>query len=310
MHIQPQVVMHAPQYHHVAPVVQYATASLQPAIISQPVVESEHMPIQQEHNIQMEQTTWSDHQEGRVEAHQVQQEVQHEQHQAEEAQVQYQEEVQQTHDAPAAEEEFQQDVAAEQFINDAAQEAAQPQSFEDGMPVKLQVSLNHALGLTPETFPEETGNMWCQCEIMGTATQVKTQTVAKTLEPVWNETYELDWHVGQPLVFSLYHEGRQTEGNPTEVSSEQFFPNGLEGDLPLEGLEGVFMNIRVVPLIDQPAEEAAPQANVKQQIGDWLICEDGQGEFYSHQPTGQTYDQPPPELLQLIEQMEPGADAQ
>jgi hypothetical protein len=44
------------------------------------------------------------------------------------------------------------------------------------------------------------------------------------------------------------------------------------------------------------------QSVVKAQVGDWYICEDQQGEFYSHAITGQSYDQPPEELLQLMQQ--------
>jgi hypothetical protein len=45
------------------------------------------------------------------------------------------------------------------------------------------------------------------------------------------------------------------------------------------------------------AHDPAPQ--LKMEVGDWQICEDMQGEYYVHIPTGQTYDEPPPELVQL-----------
>jgi hypothetical protein len=47
------------------------------------------------------------------------------------------------------------------------------------------------------------------------------------------------------------------------------------------------------------APDAHPQAVLKMELGDWQICEDAQGEYYVHAPTGQTYDHPPPELLEL-----------
>mmetsp|Transcript_51369 Transcript_51369/g.122057 ORF Transcript_51369/g.122057 Transcript_51369/m.122057 type:complete len:568 (-) Transcript_51369:62-1765(-) len=40
---------------------------------------------------------------------------------------------------------------------------------------------------------------------------------------------------------------------------------------------------------------------VKMQLGDWMVCEDGQGEFYWHVPTQQSFDDPPPELVQLYD---------
>jgi len=186
-----------------------------------------------------------------------------------------------------------------------------PMELSEGTPVKLQVSLNHAIGLNLQNFSGD--QMWCSCKVVhtqqrDTQSECGTQYVVKTLEPVWNETFEMEWNVGDALEFIVFDSGPngdKPEGEATTVTSEQFFPNGLEGDLPIVGLDNAFLNIRVVPLVDAaPGQEAQAQASVKQQTGDWLICEDAQGEFYSYQPTGQTFDQPPPELLQLIEQMQ------
>eukprot|EP00411_Alexandrium_monilatum_P052734 CAMPEP_0175423538 /NCGR_PEP_ID=MMETSP0095-20121207/48315_1 /TAXON_ID=311494 /ORGANISM="Alexandrium monilatum, Strain CCMP3105" /LENGTH=164 /DNA_ID=CAMNT_0016722801 /DNA_START=26 /DNA_END=516 /DNA_ORIENTATION=+ len=44
-----------------------------------------------------------------------------------------------------------------------------------------------------------------------------------------------------------------------------------------------------------------PAAMTKMQIGVWNIAEDAQGEFYCNTITGETYDQPPPELLSLMQ---------
>lgn len=46
----------------------------------------------------------------------------------------------------------------------------------------------------------------------------------------------------------------------------------------------------------QPGERPAM---ILQELGDWMICEDGQGEFYWHTPTSQSHDTPPAELLIL-----------
>jgi hypothetical protein len=52
----------------------------------------------------------------------------------------------------------------------------------------------------------------------------------------------------------------------------------------------------------QMAQTAAQgQVHTKGQIGDWLILEDAQGEFYQYAPTGQQFDQPPAELIQLVQ---------
>lgn len=50
------------------------------------------------------------------------------------------------------------------------------------------------------------------------------------------------------------------------------------------------------------AEQNPGEAVVKGQVGDWLICEDSAGEFYSHAQTQESFDQPPEELLRLLEQ--------
>jgi len=36
------------------------------------------------------------------------------------------------------------------------------------------------------------------------------------------------------------------------------------------------------------------------QLYDWQICEDAQGEYYVHTPSGKTFDQPPQQLVQLM----------
>lgn len=51
-----------------------------------------------------------------------------------------------------------------------------------------------------------------------------------------------------------------------------------------------------------PAATYAAQANtgqpvLKATVGAWQICQDNLGEYYVHVPSGQSFDQPPPELL-------------
>eukprot|EP00811_Abedinium_folium_P009736 NODE_18999_length_864_cov_14.001357.p1 GENE.NODE_18999_length_864_cov_14.001357~~NODE_18999_length_864_cov_14.001357.p1 ORF type:complete len:186 (-),score=46.01 NODE_18999_length_864_cov_14.001357:199-756(-) len=45
-----------------------------------------------------------------------------------------------------------------------------------------------------------------------------------------------------------------------------------------------------------PPQQAAVE---KLRLGNWIICEDAQGEFYHNALTGQSYDDAPPELLAL-----------
>jgi len=58
------------------------------------------------------------------------------------------------------------------------------------------------------------------------------------------------------------------------------------------------------PAHAQEIPGAAPQpgqkeAAVKMRIGHWSVCEDEHGEFYHNGTTGETFDQPPPALLDL-----------
>jgi len=48
-----------------------------------------------------------------------------------------------------------------------------------------------------------------------------------------------------------------------------------------------------------PQGAATNPAKLKQQLGDWMICEDAQGEFYMNARTQQSFGQPPAELVQL-----------
>jgi cyclophilin family peptidyl-prolyl cis-trans isomerase len=51
----------------------------------------------------------------------------------------------------------------------------------------------------------------------------------------------------------------------------------------------------------QPAGAGAMQAPVvRQRVGEWAICDSPQGVLYHHTPTGQTFDQPPPQLAQFL----------
>jgi len=48
----------------------------------------------------------------------------------------------------------------------------------------------------------------------------------------------------------------------------------------------------------QPLQE---EATVKMTVGVWSVCEDQQGEYYHNGTTGQTFDSPPPEFVELLQ---------
>ena len=62
-----------------------------------------------------------------------------------------------------------------------------------------------------------------------------------------------------------------------------------------------FATLQQTPqVIQQQAAPQVAQSIVKLEIGEWLVCEDAQGEFYFHAPSGQSFDQAPPELVEFI----------
>lgn len=79
---------------------------------------------------------------------------------------------------------------------------------------------------------------YCVCEIAGKPdSKVQTEIIYEELSPVWNfEAGIVDYEPGDSLIFSLYDEpdgcmtiplGRLT------IASEQFYPDGFRGRLPL-----------------------------------------------------------------------------
>jgi len=56
------------------------------------------------------------------------------------------------------------------------------------------------------------------------------------------------------------------------------------------------------PVAPVMPDQNQTKTTVRSQIGDWAICMDQQGEFYYHFPTSQSYDRPPPELVQYYQE--------
>merc|ERR1712183_1148068 len=101
-------------------------------------------------------------------------------------------------------------------------------------------------------------NMVCVCEVKhgdrrAKATKWQTKQVKKSLDPQWNETEEMeDWRPGESLEFVVYDHGwvgSKTEGRVT-LPSEKFYPHGFHGALPLDGIPGATLSVRVAPAND------------------------------------------------------------
>mmetsp|Transcript_591 Transcript_591/g.1180 ORF Transcript_591/g.1180 Transcript_591/m.1180 type:complete len:498 (-) Transcript_591:214-1707(-) len=121
---------------------------------------------------------------------------------------------------------------------------------------KLAVSVIQAQGL--KHMNSFTGDHpYVVCEVKHAAhragkTKVETKPVKEgdTLNPVWNETHDLEpWHPGEPLTFTIYDKGllgSKTEGTVT-LPGELFFSNpmGFSGALPISGLSQALLTVAV-----------------------------------------------------------------
>jgi len=118
---------------------------------------------------------------------------------------------------------------------------------------KLAVSIIQAYGLNH--MNHFTGDHpYCVCEVKHsdkhaktTKVETKPVTTGDTLNPIWNETHELEpWHQGEPLEFTVYDKGlisSKTEGKV--VLPPTFFPNGFSGTLQFSGLPHALLSISV-----------------------------------------------------------------
>eukprot|EP00928_Gymnodinium_smaydae_P036671 TRINITY_DN255_c0_g7_i1.p1 TRINITY_DN255_c0_g7~~TRINITY_DN255_c0_g7_i1.p1 ORF type:complete len:2183 (-),score=436.61 TRINITY_DN255_c0_g7_i1:285-6833(-) len=116
---------------------------------------------------------------------------------------------------------------------------------------KLNVSIVSASGLKHKNFTGD--HLFCECYVQHVSSREKTakcttKQVDNCLDPVWNEAFELDpWQVGEALLFTVYDRGMicsKTEGK-VKLQSASFYPAGFEGVLPIDGLPGATLTVRV-----------------------------------------------------------------
>eukprot|EP00928_Gymnodinium_smaydae_P046234 TRINITY_DN307_c0_g2_i1.p1 TRINITY_DN307_c0_g2~~TRINITY_DN307_c0_g2_i1.p1 ORF type:complete len:305 (+),score=77.45 TRINITY_DN307_c0_g2_i1:61-975(+) len=130
---------------------------------------------------------------------------------------------------------------------------AHAQQHEQLPPQTLEVSILEAHGLSHLNFTGD--NMYTHVQIprgmLHHSPSLETQRQQNTLDPVWNELHDLEgWVPGEPLVFTVYDEGMvgsKKEGK-AQLNSEDFYPQGFEGPLALEGLQDATLIVRVVPV--------------------------------------------------------------
>jgi len=108
-------------------------------------------------------------------------------------------------------------------------------------------------------------HVWAACEIVKPgahhfwqhANKCQTSKISKDLNPQWNEMHHLDgFRPGDSLKFTVYDQmtgiGHDSmlgsrEGTAT-IQTQDFYPNGFEGQLLLEGRADAVLEVRIVPL--------------------------------------------------------------
>jgi len=100
-------------------------------------------------------------------------------------------------------------------------------------------------------------DVYCVCEIQGKpdAPKVQTKAVKNTCDPMWDHEAEvMEFAVGDTLAFHVYDQGVDKQDDylgTLTVTSEQFYPVGFEGELPLSDVgRGIqaFLMLKIVPL--------------------------------------------------------------
>ncbi|CAJ1420282.1 unnamed protein product [Effrenium voratum] len=115
------------------------------------------------------------------------------------------------------------------------------------------------------------------CLVSPSATPAfQTQVCYQTLDPNWDEEYEIHYEPGADLVFQVldkddtYGSERHDIGDDFLgeicLASEEFFPNGFESDVMLDGVpdgKAAFLRLRII--VDEDEEDFSP-AQLQQQI--------------------------------------------
>jgi len=106
------------------------------------------------------------------------------------------------------------------------------------------------------------------CEVQHANGEVETKADTKpvtegdTLNPVWDETLELEsWQPGESLKFTVYDKGllgSKTEGKAL-LPSEFFYPQGFQGRLALIGLPDAKLSVEVQVVGAQDGEPSPEQ---------------------------------------------------
>lgn len=103
---------------------------------------------------------------------------------------------------------------------------------------RLRVVITSAEGLRNADWIGKS-DPYCVCEVPGKPyTRFKTEVRSDTLEPVWNKQCDFDYTPGDPLEFSVFDKDIWPKSDDhlgrARLTAEHFYPNGFEGELPLD----------------------------------------------------------------------------
>jgi len=139
---------------------------------------------------------------------------------------------------------------------------------------KLKVRIIRAEGL--QHLNHFTGdNPYVTCGIkradgkVETKVETKPVTEGDTLNPIWDETLELEpWQPGETLEFIVYDKGllgSKTEGKAI-LTGEFFYPNGFQGTIAIIGLPDAKLSVEVQVVGAQDGEALLEQAKVSEGV--------------------------------------------
>merc|ERR1740121_1524012 len=109
---------------------------------------------------------------------------------------------------------------------------------------------------------------FCICESVGKHDfQIQTPIVNDSLDPMWNYTRWVTYVVGDSLTFTIYDKDVGTKDDllgKASLPSEQFYPGGFDGEIPLEecGQAQSFLRITIA------ATEVVQEADVEEKCED------------------------------------------
>lgn len=126
-------------------------------------------------------------------------------------------------------------------------------------PKKLRISIMHAEGLKHLNLSGD--SIFCICEVAGKSWH--TSKVKHSLEPMWNETTEMEWRSDAKAVeIKILDEGMladRTEG-VVKVPKEAFSARVFEGELPIEGCPGGVLGVRIEPIFQSAGDDSVDAA--------------------------------------------------